>query len=109
LFCTTNLLASITSCSILPYSEILDSDNRAIYVDFDTQTLMGGDLASLSATLVRILKARDGKGREKYVEAVAKYMEDHRILQRLLEVSEPQEPDVKKIELNSALILFCSD
>jgi hypothetical protein len=32
---------------------------------------MGGDLASLSATPVRILKARDSKASEAYVEAVA--------------------------------------
>jgi exonuclease III len=98
IFCTPNLLASVKQCGILPYSEILDSDHRALYVDFDTTTLIGGDLASLSATPVRILRSRDVKGREKYVEAVAKYMEDHRVLQRLLEVSESPTPEVEKIE-----------
>jgi endonuclease/exonuclease/phosphatase (EEP) superfamily protein YafD len=51
-FCTPNLLASVTRCGILPYSEIIDSDHRAIYVNFDTKTLIGGDLARLSATPV---------------------------------------------------------
>ena len=97
-FCTPNLLSSIKQCGILPYSEIIDSDHRAIYVDFDTQTLMGGDLAILSATPVRILRARDSKAREEYVEAVAKYMEDHRVLQRLLEISKSETPDTTKIE-----------
>jgi endonuclease/exonuclease/phosphatase (EEP) superfamily protein YafD len=35
-FCTTNLLSSVKRCGILPYSEIVDSDHRALYVDFDT-------------------------------------------------------------------------
>lgn len=71
-FCTTNLLAIVISCGILPHSEILVSDHLAIFVDFNTTTLMGGDLANLSAKPVQILKARNIKGREKYVEAVAK-------------------------------------
>jgi exonuclease III len=97
-FCTPNLVSSITRCGILPYSEILDSDHRALYVDFNTSTLMGGDLASLSATPVRILKSRDSKASEAYVEAAAKYLEDHRVLQRLMEVSEADKPDQQKIE-----------
>ena len=97
-FCTPNLVPSIVSCGILPYSEIIDSDHRAIYVDFCTSTLIGGDLASLSATPVRILKSRDSKASEAYVEAVAKYMEDHRVLQRLMEVSEAEHPNQEKIE-----------
>jgi hypothetical protein len=59
---------------------------------------MGGDLASLSATPVRILWSRDSKGRDMYVEAVAKYLDDHRVLQRLMEVSKASVPDVAKIE-----------
>jgi exonuclease III len=65
ILCTPNLLSSVKRCGILPYSEIIHSDHRALYVNFDTTTLMGGDLASLSATPVRILRARDVKGREK--------------------------------------------
>jgi hypothetical protein len=64
IFCMPNLVSSIKSSRILPYSEILDSDHRAVYVDFDTPTLMGSNIASLSATPVRILKPRDMKGRE---------------------------------------------
>jgi hypothetical protein len=97
-FCTTNCLSSVTSCGILPYSKVLDLDHRAIFVDFDTTTLMGKDLVDLLATPVGILKARGIKGREKYVEPVTKYMEDHRVLQRLMEVSKAQEPHVEKIE-----------
>jgi hypothetical protein len=59
---------------------------------------MGGDLASLSETPIRILKSRDSKGCKAYVEAVAKYMEDHRVLQRLMEVSEAENSDQAKIE-----------
>jgi methylphosphotriester-DNA--protein-cysteine methyltransferase len=55
-------------------------------------------MAVLSATPIRILKSREIKGREKYVELVAKYLEDHRVLQRLMEVSEAAEPDNAKIE-----------
>jgi hypothetical protein len=58
---------------------------------------MGGDLASLSASPVRILKSRDAKASEEYVKAVAKYLEDHRVLQRLMEVSEAEQPDQQKI------------
>jgi hypothetical protein len=58
-FCKINLIPSIIQCGILPcilpYSEILDSDHRAIYVDFDTKMLMGDNLANLSATPIRIL------------------------------------------------------
>jgi exonuclease III len=97
-FCTTNLLASVKACGILPYGEIVDSDHRALFVDFDTISLMGGDLAHLSATPVCILKSRDAKARELYVELVAKYLEDHRVLQRLLEVSDAHEPNIEKIE-----------
>jgi hypothetical protein len=97
-FCTLNLLPSVVRCGILPYSEIVDSDHRALYVDFATSTLMGGDLAALSATPIRILKSHDIKGCEKYVELVAKYLEDHRVLQRLMEVSKAKEPDNAKIE-----------
>lgn len=59
---------------------------------------MDGDLASLSATPVQILKAKDLRGREKYVKVVANYMEDHRVLQQLMELSTTQEPDEAKIE-----------
>jgi exonuclease III len=98
IFCTTNLLSSVKRSGILPYSELVDSDHRALYVDFDTPTLMGGDIASLSATPVRILRSRDVRGREKYVEAVAKYMEDHQVLQRLMEISTQLVPDEENIE-----------
>jgi hypothetical protein len=63
-----------------------------------SRSLMGGDLAVLLATPVRILRATDVKGREKYVKAVAKYMEDHMVLQRLLKVTEATTPNVAKIE-----------
>jgi hypothetical protein len=92
------LVSSIRACGILPYSKILNSDHRALFINFITSMLMGGDLASLPATPVRILKSRDSKGREAYVEAVAKYMEDHCILQCLMEVSEAADPDQDKIE-----------
>jgi hypothetical protein len=50
-FCTPNLLSSVMRRGILvPHSEVIDSKQRAIFVDFDTQTLMGGNLATLSAT-----------------------------------------------------------
>jgi hypothetical protein len=58
---------------------------------------MGCELASLSATPVRILRFIDTKGREQYVEHVSKYLEDHRALQRLLQVNEALEPDLAKI------------
>lgn len=96
IFCTTNLLPSVTKCGILPYSEIFDSNHRSIYVNFNTNTLMGGDLACLSATPVRILRARDTKGRAMYVAALSKYLDDHRVLQRLLAVSEASEPATSK-------------
>jgi hypothetical protein len=41
---------------------------------------------------------RDLKGRQTYVKAVAKYMEDHRVLQRLVQLSSEQEPDEAKME-----------
>ena len=97
-FCTPNLLSSVKRSGLLPYSEIIDSDHRVVYVDFDTQTLMGGDLAILSATPVRILRSRDSKASAKYVEAVAAYMEDHRVLQRLVELSTAEHHDEAKIE-----------
>jgi hypothetical protein len=81
-FCTPNLISSVKRCGILLYSEIINSDHRAIYVDFHTQTLMGGDLALLSTTPVRILLAHDSIASTKYVEAIAAYMEDHRVLHR---------------------------
>ena len=59
---------------------------------------MGGDLASLSATPVRILCSRDLKASEEYVEAVAKYLEEHRVLQQLTEVSAMPTVDIPKIE-----------
>jgi hypothetical protein len=80
--CTPNLLASVIRCGILSYSKIMALDHRELYVDFSTSTLMGGDLAELSATPILILKARDIKGRETYVKAVAKYLEDHQVLQQ---------------------------
>jgi chorismate mutase len=76
----------------------VDSDHRAIYIDWYTSLLMGGDLASLSSTPIRLLKSRDIKGRAKYVKVVAKYLEDHRVLQRLMEVSNSVELDTEKIE-----------
>jgi hypothetical protein len=81
LFMTPNLLPAVTKCGILPYSEIMDGDHRMPYADMHTPTLLGGDLASLSATPVRILRSKDGKAREQYVEHVAKYLEEHRVLQ----------------------------
>jgi hypothetical protein len=59
---------------------------------------MGGSLATLSATPVHILRSKDTKGREQYVEHVAKYLEEHRVLQRLMEVSTATKPDTNKIE-----------
>jgi hypothetical protein len=54
---------------------------------------MGGDLASLSTTPVQILRAHDSKASKKSVEAVAKYMEEERMLQRLVEISTEVTPD----------------
>jgi hypothetical protein len=59
---------------------------------------MGGDLALLSATPVRILRSRNSKASAKYVEAVATYMEEHRVLRRLVELSTAKHHDEAKIK-----------
>ena len=83
LFITPGLETSVKRCGILPYSDILDSDHRSVYADFDTTLLFGGDLAVLSPNPVRILHSRDSKGSTQYVEAVDHYMQDHRIPSRM--------------------------
>jgi hypothetical protein len=83
LFVTPGLVSSVKRCGILPYSDIIDSDHRCIYVDFDTIMLFGGDPAILSPTPVGILHSRDAKGSAQYVEAVDKYMKAHKVEQRM--------------------------
>jgi hypothetical protein len=41
---------------------------------------------------------KDTKGWEQYVACIAKYMEEHRVLQQLMEVSAAAQTDVEKIE-----------
>ena len=82
-------------CGILPYSDILDSDHGFLFVDFHTSMLFGGDPAILSPNPVRILHSRDTKGSTQYVEAVDKYMQEHRLPQRLesMDLGEGDDPE----------------
>ena len=48
--------------------------------------LLGGGPAILSPNPVRILHSRDAKGSEQYIEAVNKYMQDHRLEHRMTQL-----------------------
>ena len=87
IFCTAGILPSVMKCGILPYSDIVDSDHRCIYVDFDTDQLFGGDPAELAPNPTRILHSRDAKGTDQYVKAVHKYLLDHQVPTRLQNLS----------------------
>jgi exonuclease III len=41
IFVTAGLATSVKQCGILPYSDIIDSDHRCLYADFDTAMLLG--------------------------------------------------------------------
>ena len=84
LFTTAGLVTSVKHCGILPYSDLVDSDHRCLFADFDTQMLLGGDPAALSPNPIRILHSRDTKGSAQYVDAVAKYHQAHRMASRLI-------------------------
>jgi hypothetical protein len=88
IFVTPGLESSVQKCGILPYSDLIDSDHRCLYVDFNTTMLFGGDPAVLSPSPVRILHSRDAKGSNQYVEAVDKYMGDHNMDRRMLQMEE---------------------
>jgi exonuclease III len=98
IFVTPGLLTSIKHCGILPYSDVIDSDHRCLFVDFDTQMLLGGDPAVLSPNPVRILHSRDTKGSEQYVKAVDNYMQDHRVPPRMAAICTEIEADIEKGE-----------
>jgi exonuclease III len=98
IFCTPGILSSVVQCGILPYSDIIDSDHRSLFVDFDTAKLFGGDPAELAPNPVRILHSRDAKGCDQYVKAVYKYLVDHRVPARLAALSESISPNMEECE-----------
>jgi exonuclease III len=98
MFCTEGVLHSVNKCGILPYSDLIDSDHRSLYVDFDTTKLFGGDPAVLAPNPVRILHSRDTVGSEQYVKAVHKYFVDHNITARLTALREGRHADMEEFE-----------
>ena len=91
-------MPSINHCGIAPYSDVIDSDHRSLFVDFDTAKLFGGDPAILAPNPVRILHSRDTKGSKQYVKVVYKYMLDHKIPQRLQTLRDSTDPDMARCE-----------
>ena len=98
IFVTPGLETSVKKCGILPYSDIIDSDHRCLFVDFNTTMLLGGDPAVLSPNPVRILHSRDKKGSEQYVKSVDKYMQDHKLEQRMVALATSGAEDIEKGE-----------
>jgi hypothetical protein len=98
IFCTPGILSSIAQCGILPYSDIIDSDHRSLFLDFDTNKLFGGGPAELAPNPVRILHSRDEKGCDHYVKAVHKYLVDHKVPERIAKMDASDNPNMEECE-----------
>ena len=80
---TPRILTSIKQTGILPYGEGIHSDHRGIFVDFDTSILFGSQPVQLPAQKVKGIKSKNSKTRRKYIFHLDKYLNDHKVHERL--------------------------
>jgi hypothetical protein len=81
-FGTQELAESIVRIGITPYNFVVASDHRGLFIDFDVDAFLGGDPSHLMSPALRGIKSNSPKQCRKYVEALTKYLTDHKVFER---------------------------
>jgi hypothetical protein len=76
------LAESIVRIGVTPYNFIITSDHRGIFIDFDIDVFLGGDPNQLMSPALRGIKSNSPKQCRKYVQAVTKYLTQHKVFER---------------------------
>jgi hypothetical protein len=80
-FGTQEIAESIVHIGITPYNFIVASDHRGLFIDFDVDAFLGGDPSHLMSPALRGIKSTSPKQCRKYVEAVTKYLTEHKVFE----------------------------
>jgi hypothetical protein len=81
-FGTQDLAESISRIGITPYNFIVASDHRGVFIDFEIDSLLGGDPSHLMSPALRGLKSNSPKQCRKYVKAVTACLLTHKVFDR---------------------------
>jgi hypothetical protein len=78
-----DLLDSITSCGYQPFSELVYSDHRAYFIDFDTKLLFGSDTQKLPKPSGRGIHSKKQHQVTEYIKAKNKHLKNQNFFDRL--------------------------
>jgi ribonuclease HI len=81
-FCSPDILDSVTAATIAPFNLGYHSDHRALIVDFDAQRLFGGTTSQIDPTARRKLVSTNPRVTKKYIEHSRQAYESNRIAAR---------------------------
>ena len=81
-----DVAAAVCRAGYAAYDSGIFSKHRGLFIDLDFQLLMGS-LDSITPARSRILRSEDQPSVDRYLEAFKKYADDHRLWQRVQELT----------------------
>ena len=82
-FCTSNVLSSVTSCGIEPFNQNILSDHRGLFVDWDEASLFGTATSPMAPKSVRKLQSHRLQAKGNYILSLHEYCIKHNVFDRL--------------------------
>ena len=67
---------------LTPYNFVVSSDHQGLFIDFDVDAFLGGDPSHLMLPAIQGIKSNSPKQCRKYVEAMTKYLTEHKVFDR---------------------------
>ena len=91
-FCTQNVLSSITACGIEPFNQNILSDHRGIFVDWDEPSLFGSATSPMAPKAVRKLQSHRLQAKGNYITLFHEYCVKHRVFDRITKLQATEFP-----------------
>ena len=82
IFASEAVTEQVINCGALNYNRIVDSDHRALFLDLRIDELLEGSPPILSSPALRGIESKNPKLCEPYIEALLKYLGDHKVFSR---------------------------
>jgi len=85
------LAESIVRIGLTPYNFVISSHHRGLFIDFDMDAFLRGDPSHLMSPAIRGIKSNPRKQCQKYVEAMTKYLTEHKVFDRAAQAQQQTE------------------
>jgi endonuclease/exonuclease/phosphatase family metal-dependent hydrolase len=86
IFASESVTQQVISCGALTYNRIVDSDHRALFIDLRIDELLEGSPPLLSSPALRGIDSKNPKLCVIYIEALTKYLGDHKVFSRTVKL-----------------------